>query len=149
MKNAIRKEESACGQAWPNEAPAPPHSDQEWKPDDKSVGAVDRQRCQNESAPRSEFADQALGVSDKEIAASEQIDAVLLELMHEVDDEQDPVEARKAVARLLRPVLELEQREEGRSAEADNHPCRQQIVAHRRHEVHHCRAGDDHDQQKV
>jgi hypothetical protein len=31
----------------------------------------------------------------------------------------------------------------------DNHPCRQEIVAHLRHEVHHCRTAEGRDQQKV
>src|SRR5215467_1085036 len=105
MKNAIREEESACSETRPDKTPASPHCDQEWKPDDKRVGAVDRQRCQDESASRPEFANQVLGIGDEEITASEQIDAMLLELMQEVDDEQDPMGAHQAVALLLRPVL--------------------------------------------
>src|SRR5262249_42528190 len=138
MKKAVRDQESACGQTRPEEASTSPNRDQEWKPADKSVDAVDRQRRHDESASGADFADQVLDEGDKEIAASEEIDAVLLELMRKVDDEQEPVEARQAVALLLRPAREQEQREEGRSADPDNHPCRHEIVAHR-HELDHCR----------
>src|SRR5262249_18232467 len=102
-----------------------------------------------ESSFRSELADQVPGVADKEITPSEQIDAMLFKLMQEVHNEEEPMETGQAVAPLFIPIPEQLQREEGGPAEADNHPCRQQIVTHLRHEVHHRRADEDHDQQKL